>query len=528
MARRSTRTLGSLLLFAALVAGGGVRADEPAPAPSRAEAEALLAAGRWAEARDAFQGLVEKGIESGTDAAGMVPLFRGLGRALLQVGETYDAVAHLEQAAKSGSADDRLLYAEALVAHARALLAGEGPGKGRAAAFLEDALTAAAKAEGDPSQRDRRLAVVGDAHDLAGRTEAAAEAWRQVALAEPPTAVQRWCREHLAHALYRLGRHRDSAEAYESVGQRRGAAAAWAAAKDLDRSLAHYAALLAEHPDDAGLLEEALATARFTGGQQRLDAVLAGLTAPGMAVPVLRARARLAEQRGDFATALRHLRAAQAAEPEPTPGLAVDLARVLVNGPGGGQAAREEAARLLQQAWERARGHALLRDLMLAIAQQDFADAWRAWPDRRPLARCVALQRTVLDGVADDPVALQNLGNSLRQAGEHEEAVTTFDRAVVLAPSDAGLRNDQGLALSAAGRSEASVTAFRRAVEDDPAFLAARQNLARALWRAGDDAGARAELAAAAAAARARGAPWRLYRFLGDRAWRTAHRPERR
>jgi tetratricopeptide (TPR) repeat protein len=169
-----------------------------------------------------------------------------------------------------------------------------------------------------------------------------------------------------------------------------------------------------------------------------------------------------------------------------------------------------------------------VQDLMLAMAQQDFADAWRAWPDRRPLARCVALQRAALEARPDDPVALQNLANSLRLAGLHDEAVTVFERALALEPTDAVLRNDHGLALSAVGRADDAVAAYRRALVDDPGFLAARQNLARALWRAGDDAGARSELAAAASAARERGAPWRLYRFLADRAWRTSHRTERR
>lgn len=517
------------LVLVALAAPARLGAeDPPLDLPT---AQAALDAGRWTEARSAFQGLLDRAVAAGTsDAPALAPLRRGLGRALLGLDEPYEALRVLEPlAAEGGTAEDHLLYAEALTAHARANLAEGQASAAKVVPYLEDALAAARAAEGHPGLLERRLQVVGEANDLAGRTEAAVAAWQGVGLGTPPTPGQRWCRERLAHALYRLGRHREAAGAFESLGLRRAAAAAWAAAKDAERALAHYAALLAEHPDDGALLEEALSTARFTGTQTRLDEILASLPAsPAGRVGLLRARARLAEQRSDYGTALAHVRAAQAAASRPSATLAKDLARLLVRSGAGGQAAREEAAGVLLEALGREPQDPDLPAMMLAIAQQDFADAWRAWPDRRPLARCVALQRAVLAGRTDDVRALQDLGNSLRLAGETEAAVATFEQALAAEPGDAVLRSDAGLAYGAARRPADAAAAFARARDDDPGLLAARQNLARASWRAGDDAAAQSESAAALVAARAAGSPWLLYRFLFDRAWRTRHRPERR
>jgi tetratricopeptide (TPR) repeat protein len=395
--------------------------------------------------------------------------------------------------------------------------------------YLADALAAAEAVPAEGPLKDRRLAVMGEAHNLAGRTEQAVAAWQAAALGDPPTAEQKYARERLAHALYRLGRHRDSAAAYESVGNRRGAAAAWGAAREAEKALALYASLLAEAPGDAVLMADALAVARFAGGQERLDAILAGMSGTGeRAAAILRARARLAEQKKDFAGALTHLRAARAALPALSPALAADIGRVLIRGGTGGQAAREEAAAVLLEAWKTAPGEPGLRDLMLAIAAQEFSDAWRAWPDRRPLERSVALQTAVLRSAKDDPLAWANLGNTLRLAGDAKGAAGALNDAVILAPEDAAAWNDLGLAWSAAGQPEEALGAFRRAVAADEAFLAARQNLGRALWRQGDDAGAAGQLAAAERSARATGASWMLYRVLANRAWRTQHRPERR
>lgn len=529
---RHARRAGAWALLACLVwavAGQTARADEPPPDPVAA-AQAALDEGRLEQAREAFRALLEQTLaQPAPEAARVATLRRGLGTALIALGQPFEALDALEPLARTGTPADAVLYAEALVGHARAA-AAEGLGT-RVAPYLDDALKALARAEGVATLEARRLRLEGEAHLLAGRPEEAVRAWSAVPWSDPPTQVERWTWERLARTLYDLGRFQASAEAYERLGEMRGAAAAWAAARQPDKALALYAALLASGASDAALLEDAVAAARFAGGGERLEALLEGVAAPGAgAVNVLRARARLAEHRADHARAAALLRSALALpEGRDDATLGIDLVRVLLRVTGGDpQAPRQEAFETLMGALKAHPTDPRLKEVLLALAQQDLAQAWQAYPDLRPLQRSVASQQALLALEPDDPLAWANLANTLKVKGDTEAALEAFARALRLAPEDASIRNDYALGLKAAGRSAEAEAEFARALASDPTLLAALQNLARAHARAGRQTQARGALEQAARAARAAGAPWMLYRALSDRAWRASHRPDRR
>jgi tetratricopeptide (TPR) repeat protein len=384
--------------------------------------------------------------------------------------------------------------------------------------YLDDALRAL-----DGLDDAEALRLAGEAHYQAGRLAPAIEAWRRVPRAAPPGALDLWYAERLAHALYLAGRYEESAHEYEAVGQRRGAAAAWTAAKDGERALAHLLALLEQAPGDGALLEEAVTAARLTSEERRLERGLAALPAndPAAQAAHVRVRARLLVLLAEHvaaATLLREARGALAGADAAHVGAA--LARTLLLTPGLGEPGRDEAARALLDAAAAAPDAAEVAALMTTMAQQDFAAAPGAWPDARPLERGVAVLQALARTAPDDPLVLSNLGNMLRLAGRGAEAVAALEAACRAAPGDAAVTNDLGLALLAAGDRVAARAAFERAVEEDAGLAAARQNLARLLADAGQTAQAREQLAAAEAASRHAGQPWLLYRFLALRAWR--------
>lgn len=520
----------ALLACLAWAVGGPAARAEDAPEDALAAAHAALSAGRLEQACEAFRGLLEQALaQPAPDPARVATLRRGLGTALIALQQPFEALDALEPLARDGTPSDAVLYAEALVGHARAA-AAEGSGT-RIAPYLDDALAALARAEGVATLQAQRLRLVGEAHLLAGRPEEAVRAWSAVPWSDPPTEGERWTWGRLARTLYDLGRFQASAQAYERLGELRGAAAAWAAAREPDKALALYAAHLASGATDAALLEDAVAAARYAGGGERLEALLEGVSATGAgAVNVLRARARLAEHRADHARAVELLRTALAApEGRDDVGLGIDLVRVLLRVSGGDpQAPRQEAFQTLMGAFKVHPDDARLKEVLLALAQQDLSQAWQAYPDGRPLERSVAAQRALLAQQPDDALAWANLANTLRVQGEIHPALTAFAEALRLAPDDATIRNDYGLCLKAAGRAADAEAEFQRALSSDPSLLAAWQNLARAHARAAREDQARQALEQAVRAARTAGAPWMLYRALSDRAWRASHRPDRR
>ena len=529
--------LGALLLAVTPFVGRGLGvrtwADEPAVDQRLAVAERALAEGMAAEAAVGFRALLEEAVAAGSDKQALASLRRGLGKALLLAEETYASLEPLEALAHDGAPADLALYAEALLAHARRTLDEAGATSGQVAPYLEDVRRALARIPDEQAVAAGRAWLEGEEAYLGGRHAQAVELWATAPSSGDSDPQERWYRERQAHALYHLGRQREAAEVYERLGNARAAASAWAAAREGERALAHYAVLLAAAPGDPLLLEDAVSAARFTSTQTRLESILAALRSedPTVRATWAVARSRLAQQRGDHAAAVSVLREVIPALSGPSLAhLCHELAASLLLDPSGGEKARVEAAAALLAGWAVEPGRIELAALMSLLAEQDYRAAPRQWPDRRPLERSLSLQRALASTLADDPFMQANLGNIARLAGESLEAVRALEAAVALAPADAAFKNDLGLALLAAGRTPEAEAAFRAALEDDGAFLAARQNLARLRRPYAGEAGleARRLLLGAEAAARAAGEPSLLYRTLALRAWRYGRRAEAR
>jgi tetratricopeptide (TPR) repeat protein len=116
-----------------------------------------------------------------------------------------------------------------------------------------------------------------------------------------------------------------------------------------------------------------------------------------------------------------------------------------------------------------------------AVADALTAEEARVVPECAPAARRghTEAARWVLEFLAAvEPVQGYRLANYalfLRQTGEVERAAAVYERAIVLAPDDLELRNDQGLLLRAMGE----IDAARRAFEASHALDLGREEPAR-------------------------------------------------
>lgn len=524
--------LGALLLALPLagVAGPGActawAGEEAAAAERLAQARRLLEAGRADEAEAALDALLREAAP-GEPLRGMADeVRRELARARLAQGRAYAALEPLEALARGGRAPDLVLYVEALLAHVREVLAGEGALGTQVAPFLEDARRALSRIPGGEAQALGAGWLAGELAYLAGDLAAAVERWDA---AQAIAAGPRWALERRAHALWALGQHARAAAAYEELGERRGAAAAWSAAREAGRALPLYGALLAEQPDDDALLEEALSAARYLGEQAALEAVLAGLSSEDAArrAAWALARSRLRAGAGDRQGALQLLAAARASAPPAWRArLCAQEASLLLADPAVDEAGRERAAQVLVEGLAADPADDTLAGLVSYEVQRDFRVAPDAWPDRRPLERALHLQRAGAQARPQDPLGWANLGNVARLAGRLDEAAASFERALELGGGDAATRNDMALALLALGRRDAAEAALRAALAEDPGLLSARQNLARhlSLLGAAGAREAREQLLEAERRARLDGAPALVFRSLALKAWRTQRR----
>ncbi len=82
--------------------------------------------------------------------------------------------------------------------------------------------------------------------------------------------------------------------------------------------------------------------------------------------------------------------------------------------------------------------------------------------------------------------ALEREGNTAYAAGEYEQAVATYQRAIEADPKRPRLHNNLGNALFREGRYGAAQASYRTAIELDPGYLLARNNLVLALERNGE------------------------------------------
>ena len=516
------RCVLTLLLAALLAPGGRAWADEIDDAAALPGDEAAAALEVLLEQADA-------------GPARRLRLERALGDAYLRAGDSNAAVPHLEAvvAAAPQDAQARIIYAEALLAVARAHIAGEALGR-NIMPFLRDALdTVAPLSPGadpryDETWRARLARVVMEAQYLRQDHDAAL-AWAQRAdLGSFPKDIQPALRDLEARVLYARGDLEAAAEAFDRAGNPLGAAAAFDAARKPDRSLPVYARLVAAAPADAALLDRALASARYHKAHGALLAALAEVPVPDgvSGVALLRARAELLEGGGRAADALPLLRDAAARDPSGASAL-LDLGRLTIVAAADplDPDAWDAAADAYIQALEREPEGGAAVDAISWLASKDFGRLWNSWRDPRVTGRCVRVQEALVRVVPDDALAWANLGNTLRVLGRHEEALAAYEQARQANPYDPAVRSDHGLALSAAGRAQDALEAYEDSVRLDTGHTAGGQNAARGFWRLGRDEAAEAYLAAAARTSRAVGVSPGSYRFLLDRIWRTRQAP---
>lgn len=85
----------------------------------------------------------------------------------------------------------------------------------------------------------------------------------------------------------------------------------------------------------------------------------------------------------------------------------------------------------------------------------------------------------------DDPDAHSNLGITLRNLGQLEDAVASCRRAVQIKPDFAEAHNNLGIALQDTGKLEEAVASYRRALEIRAGYAEAHNNLGMALGKIG-------------------------------------------
>ena len=88
-----------------------------------------------------------------------------------------------------------------------------------------------------------------------------------------------------------------------------------------------------------------------------------------------------------------------------------------------------------------------------------------------------AAWRSALAIDAQDPEALFHLGNRLRERGEHAQAISHYERALMRAPGHAGVLNNLGLALDASGKPERAERCYTQVLAAQPQHADVLANL---------------------------------------------------
>ena len=94
-----------------------------------------------------------------------------------------------------------------------------------------------------------------------------------------------------------------------------------------------------------------------------------------------------------------------------------------------------------------------------------------------PLDRGIQLLEQTKTIAPDDPRVASEQGRLYLRAGNPNQALVEFGRALALDPSSAGALNNRGAALLAMGQTQAAVEDFQRALARDPCQMDARHNL---------------------------------------------------
>lgn len=208
--------------------------------------------------------------------------------------------------------------------------------------------------------------------------------------------------------------------------------------------------------------------------------------------------ASLDEARGDPAAAIRHRRAATAAETVlPTTDPWLDALTPCVY---DSERLRLQAYRLRREQRLPEAATALLRAIDLnptePALRKALAEVYEAQND---VARARSVLAAAVTATPDDSGLWVRLTRLQSLAGDHTAALATIDRALTRWPDDAVLHLSRGLTLRDAQDLPAALAAFRRAIDLDPTAVEARYNLGLTLALTGSPTTARTELAAALA-----------------------------
>jgi tetratricopeptide (TPR) repeat protein len=118
-------------------------------------------------------------------------------------------------------------------------------------------------------------------------------------------------------------------------------------------------------------------------------------------------------------------------------------------------------------------------------------------PDAAEREECLRLIREISAARPEDGIAWINLAQAESASGNAEAALTAFQRALVLAPDDPGVRHEYGGLCARLRRMPEAAEAFAAVVRLAPERMEARSNLIRALTELGRDREAGAALRSA-------------------------------
>lgn len=79
---------------------------------------------------------------------------------------------------------------------------------------------------------------------------------------------------------------------------------------------------------------------------------------------------------------------------------------------------------------------------------------------------------------SSDPEEVKKVGNELYRKGHFVEALSLYDRAIMMSPENAACRSNRAAALTMLGRVGEAVMECEEAVRLDPGYSRARQRLA--------------------------------------------------
>ncbi len=512
-------------LVAVLLLLGGANAEDEVSLEARIAAANKLPAADAAAALEAI--LRSPEADSGAPRLGVLV---ALSIARLRAGQTFAALDSFEQAVAlaDGAADVHTGYAEALVRMARENLTRGGQTAAGVVTYLQDARVAldgvrpAPSMETDAEAYVRAVAVRAESYYLEQKSADAEKLLEGLDISRVPQRWQPTMHGLLARVRYELGNMAGAAEAFQAAGETRGAAAAWAAARRPEETVAAYLTLIKAHPEDLSLLGEARQAVRFAGGGAELEQALRQLELPAAtARAMLRMRAELLTDTGKLDDALALWRESLVGD-DTSAGPLVRIGVLLLRKTDlSVDESRGPAVEAVLEALRRDPQHDGAIQLAWHVASLDYQILWKTAAAGPALARSLMVQRALVLADPEDATALGNLGNTLRVGGLHAKALEAYARAVKANPYDPGLRSDLGLALSGAGEPAKALEAYLASIQVDSSHLAGRQNAARSLWQVSRDDEAEENLSAGLKTARNLGRDPGTWRFLLDRVWRS-------